>query len=138
LSDLTQIVEALNILSSHLDFESIGEASEEEDEWLRDEIYVFLNNRNSRQILFFEILSEHEEINREGLVQEMAERLSRLNYSGRNLAGTLAGIGIRTHSLEKTSLYNKEWREEEDGWNCYYSLTPSYSTIIKAWLEQEE
>lgn len=137
LSDLPQVVQALNLLIEHLDFEAIGEAEEEAEEWSRDEIFDFLEDRNSRQIMFFRILSENEEIDRERLVQTMAQKLERRDFGGRSLAGILAGIGIRTNSLGKEPLYEKDWQEDEGEWVCYYKLSASYTPIIREWLEEE-
>lgn len=138
LTDLPEVVGALNIIQMYLDLESIGEAEEEVNEWTREEIFEFLDERNSRQILFFRILSERPEIDRENLVREIGRRLNRASYTGRNLAGTLAGIGIRTNALGKEPLYEKKSREEEDEWKYHYWLTPSYEPIINEWLAEEE
>lgn len=138
ISDLAQIIEAFNLLMKYFDFESIGTVKEEEKEWSREEIFDFLNERNKRQILFFRILSENEQIDRDALIKRMAKELKKPDFDGRTLAGSLAGIGIRTNALEKEPLYGKNWVEEDDEWVCYYKLSPSYAPIIKEWLEEEE
>lgn len=137
LSELTQIIEAFNTLMKYFDFESIGKVEDEAKEWSKDEIFDFLGERNARQILFFRILSEHEEIDKDSVIEKMSKELKKPSYSGRTLAGSLAGIGIRTNTLKKEPLYEKKWREEEDGWVDYYKLSPSYAPIIEEWLEEE-
>lgn len=138
LSDLTEIVNAFNTLMRYFDFEAIGKVEEEAKEWLRDEIFDFLEERNERQVLFFRILSENEEIDRDSLIGSMAGKLEDPDFDGRKLAGALGGIGIRTNALEKEPLYEKNWREEEGEWVCYYRLSPSYAPVIGEWLEEEE
>lgn len=137
-SELTQIVEAFNTLMKYFDLESIIDVEEEAKEWSREEIFDFLEERNERQLLFFRLLSENEEIDRETLIETMGKELKKRNFNGRMLAGSLGGIGVRTKSLEKEQLYEKDWREEEDGWVCYYKLSPSYAPIIREWLQEEE
>lgn len=137
-SDLPMIIEAFETLQKYFDFGSIGDVEDQAKEWSREEVFDFLNDRNARQILFFRLLSENEEIDRETLIERMAKELKKPKFDGRRLAGTLGGIGIRTNSLEKESLYNKDWREEDEEWVCYYKLSPSYAPIIEEWLEEEE
>ena len=137
-SELTQIIEAFNTLMKHFDFESITDVEEEAKEWSREEIFDFLDERNERQILFFRILSENEEIDRGTLIERMRKELGKPDFDGRTLAGTLGGIGIRTNSLGKEPLYKKDWREKDEEWVCYYRLSPSYAPILEEWLEKEE
>lgn len=136
-SDLPMIIEAFETLQKYFDFESIGDIKDQAKEWSREEIFDFLDERNERQILFFRILSENEEIDRKGLIKRMAKELKKPRFDGRTLAGTLGGIGIRTNSLEKEPLYEKDWREENEEWVCYYRLSPSYAPIVEEWLEEE-
>lgn len=137
-SELAEIISAFNTLMKYFDFESIGSVEEEAKEWSQEEIFDFLNERNERQLLFFRILTEYEEIGREDLVEKMAKELKKPKFSGKSMAGALGGVGIRTNALGKEPLYEREWKEEEDGWECYYKLSPSYSPIIKDWFEEEE
>ena len=101
------------------------------EEWTEDEICDFLDERNERQITFFEILSEKGEIERNDLLEEMKRLLKVQKFEGLQLAGSLAGIGIRTNRLGKEYLYIKEWRGEYR----YYRLAEKYAAIIKKWLE---
>jgi len=137
-SELTEIISAFNTLLRYFDFQSIGKVEDEAKEWSQEEIFDFLNERNERQLLFFRILTEYEEIGREELVDKMAKRLKKPKFNGRMLAGALGGIGIRTNKLNKEPLYEKDWKEDEDGWECYYKLSTSYSPIIEDWFEEEK
>lgn len=137
-SELTEIIGAFNILMKYFDFESIGKVEEEAKEWSKEEISDFLDERNERQLLFFRLLTEYKEIGREELISKMAKELKKPKFTGKMLAGSLGGIGIRTNKLEKEPLYEKNWKEDEDGWECYYKLSPSYSPIIEDWFEEGE
>jgi len=134
---LADIIQAFNLLINYFDFGAVLNPEEQLDDWTRDEIYEFFTERNQRQILFFEILTEAEESERHELISLMAERLKRPNFTGKQLAGSLAGIGIRTNSLGKEALYVTDWRNESDGWHCYYMLAPSYRDEIINWFEDE-
>jgi len=131
LSELSKVLEYLSFLGEYIDFTEVLEEEEELEEWTEDEISDFLNERNSRQITFFEILSEKGEIERDDLLEEMKRRLKVQEFRGLQLAGSLAGIGIRTNRLGKEYLYVKEWR----GDYRYYRLAEKYAAIIKEWLE---
>ena len=50
-----------------------------------------------------------EEIDRDAILIEMKERLNTKEFGGLQLAGSLAGIGIRTNRLGKEKIYVKEW-----------------------------
>lgn len=91
----------------------------------------FLDDRNSRQITFFTILSEKGTIERKKLLKEIKQRLAVEKFEGLQLAGTLAGIGIRTNRLGKEPLYLKEWKGDD----VYYSLAGKYAQIVEEWLE---
>ena len=136
LQNLGEVVEAFNIILNYLDFDSIFDVEEQLDEWTQKEIFDFLDDRNHRQILFFRLVSEVEEIERNELIDKMSDILDRSDFSGKQLAGTLAGIGIRTNSLEKERLYEANWVEEDDNWVCYYSLVSKYRSDIIEWLDQ--
>ena len=138
MSELTEIIEAFNVLIKHFDFESIGEVEEEAKEWSREEIFEFLDERNERQIMFFSILDDESEIDRESLIEKMVKKLKKPDFDGRTLAGILGGIGIRTNSLEKEPLYEKDWREEDEEWVCYYRLFPKYVPVVREWFEEED
>jgi hypothetical protein len=136
-SELPVIIEAFETIMKYFDLESVDDVEALEQEWSKKEIIDFLENRNERQFLFFRILSENDEIDRESLIEKLAKELKRPDFNGRNLAGSLGGIGTRLKTLEKESLYEKEWREEDGEWVCYYKLLPSYAPIIKEYFEEE-
>lgn len=138
ISDLPEVIGALSTLQKYLDFESIGSIEEEAKEWSKKEIFDFLEERNERQLLFFRVLAENKEIGRTELLKMMAKELGKPSFDGKVLAGALGGIGIRTNSLEKEPLYDKEEREDDDEWEMYYWLIPSYAPIIEEWLKEEE
>ena len=104
--------------------------------WSKEEIYDFLEDRTERQILFLWVLSEHEEIAKDGLIEIMAKKLGIPDYSGRTLSGSLGSLSIRINNLKKESLHRTEWRKEKGEWGYYYWLRPKYVPIIKEWLEQ--
>jgi len=105
------------------------------NEWTKQEIFSFLKERNPRQVLFFNILSDVEEIERPEVRERMASQLNLSSLSGQSLSGYLAGIGIRTNFLEKERLYNIYSRKEGSRTRAYYSLKSKYKPIIKEWLD---
>ena len=136
IEQLADVIQALNTLVEHFDFNALISTDDQLEEWTRDEIWEFLDERNIRQILFLRLVSSSEEYERYELIERMSELLEIPEYSGKQLAGSLAGIGIRTNKLGKDALYRSDWREDSEGWSAYYSITEKYRAVISEWLDR--
>lgn len=97
LEELPSVVERLEYLSQYIDFSKAEEAKPARKGWQKEEGFTFLDDRNQRQITFFEILAEKSEISITKVINEMRNRLNEPNFKGLTLAGVLGGVGIRTN-----------------------------------------
>lgn len=133
LEELQKIMDHFNYLEKFIDFSIIEKEKPKLEEWTKEEIFNFLDDRNTNQITFFNILYDKGKIGREKVLEEMKKKLDVQKFKGLQLAGILAGIGIRTNRLRKEHLYVKEEKREGD----YYFLNGKYAGVVEEWIEKD-
>jgi len=104
---------------------------EEEIGKTEEEVFTFLDDRNERQITFFEILAEKGEVSITNVVNESRKRLDEHEFKGLTLAGVLGGIGIRTNRMNKEPLYETSWKLDK----LHYKLNDEYASFVMEWLK---
>lgn len=115
-----------------------GEVDADDDatalvEWKREEIYRYFNylreNNWIWSFLYFKALSESEEpLGFDDLINRIKE-LSGKNFTGRKIAGVMAGI---SRSTDKRGRERLDLQYEEKGWK--YSLNAKYSDMIREYF----
>ncbi len=136
LDDFVKVLEVIHFLSRYVDFEGMGRlgrggpVARAGSEWSREELEAFLRERNEAQKAFLAILAERGEITRTELLEELRSRLGRRDYSGRDLAGVVAGINRRAASLGKESLFEIERRRVGGKLDGFYRLKDRYRSLL--------
>jgi len=116
--ELLKLMDAIRLLARYVDLARVsppgalpgqpGLASLEP--WTEEELKTFLEERTEEQKAFLRLLAERGVVSREEVVEAIREVLGRPDYSGRDLAGVVAGINRRARTLGKALLFTIERR----------------------------
>lgn len=135
--DNINIGHLVNVIIEIAEFKrALAEAEDEEVEepvseraWTGEELAGFLGNRTSNQRALFEVLARQSgKISRKKLVEEMQSELDNPKFTGRSLAGTRAGITMRSDALNRERLII----ESEQG--LMYELRADYIGDVRKYF----
>ena len=133
MEDFLKLVEALHVLAKYVDLARIGEGTGRPGRpsgWTKEELRSFLEERNEAQRAFLKVLAERGEVSRKELLGELRGQLGRPGYSGRDLAGLVAGINRRIGVLGKEPLFSIERRRIGGQLDGVYKVNPKYKDLL--------
>jgi hypothetical protein len=142
LTELSKLVEAVEIFFQYVDVEKLGETIEEEElpEWKDEDLREFvIKNLRDSQALALKVLIDSKEVTREEYIETMKKLLGDEKFRGWSLGGLLAGITMKSKSWGYESPYTSEWRTEGNEWKCYYWITRDrYVPTIREALKERK
>lgn len=142
LDELPQLIAAVEGFFRYVDVEKLGETlageGEELGEWEDEDLRKFvLTKLRDSQAAALRVLTDSNQVTREQFIAKMKKLLDDDTFRGWSLGGLLAGITMKSKSLDNESPYESEWRTAGNKWKCFYYLTRDrYKPIIKKALEE--
>jgi len=136
--ELLKLMDAIKLLARYVDLArvSLPEAPSGQpglaslEPWTEEELKAFLEERTEEQKAFLRLLAEKGVVSREEVVEAMRRELGRPDYSGRDLAGVVAGINRRAHTLGKELLFTIERRRVGGKLVGIYKVDPRYRELL--------
>ena len=136
--ELLKLMDAIRLLARYVDLARVsppraspGQLERASVEpWTEEELKAFLEERTEEQKVFLRSLAERGVVSREEVVEAMRRELGRPDYSGRDLAGLVAGINRRAHTLGKTPLFTIERRRVGGRLVGIYRVDPRYRELL--------
>ena len=136
--ELLKLMDAIKLLARYVDLArvSLPEAPSGQpglaslEPWTEEELKAFLEERTEEQKAFLRLLAEKGVVSREEVVEAMRRELGRPDYSGRDLAGVVAGINRRAHTLGKELLFTIERRRVGGRLVGIYKVDPRYREFL--------
>ena len=133
MEEFLKVMEGIQLLAKYVDLGKIGTGPARPlkgARWSREELRAFLRERNEAQRAFLEVLAEKGEVTRKELLQELRSKLGRPDYSGKDLAGIIAGINRRIGALGKEQLFEIERRRIGGHLDGVYRLKEAYRDLL--------
>ncbi len=133
MEDFLKVMEGIQLLARYVDLGRIGAgpvAPPGGARWSREELEAFLRERSEAQKAFLEVLAERGEITRSELLEELRSKLGKPDYSGKDLAGIIAGINRRIGALGKEQLFEIERRRIGGHLDGIYRVKKAYRDLL--------